>query len=71
VQVNVLIDRLKQTATEGDYRQAGHNLQRYVTEHMLYQSVTTIPLIQAARAAVKGYAYEDRSRFETTWLDKP
>ena len=33
-------------------------------------TATTIPLIQGARAAVKGYAYADRSRFETTWLDE-
>jgi hypothetical protein len=45
--VNVLIDRLEQTATEGEYRQVGHNLQRYVTEHVIYQSVTTIPRIHA------------------------
>jgi hypothetical protein len=42
-----------------------------VTGHVLYQSVTTIPLIQAAHAAVKGYAYADRSCFETAWLDEP
>ncbi|MGH8068280.1 MAG: hypothetical protein ACRERE_24220 [Candidatus Entotheonellia bacterium] len=71
VQVNALIDHLKQTATEEAYRQAGHDLQRYVTEQMLYQSVTTLPLIQAARASVQGYTYGDPIRFETTWLDKP
>jgi hypothetical protein len=71
VQVSVLIDRFKQTTTEGHYRQAGHNPQRYVTEHVPYQSVTTIPLIQAAHAAVKGYAYADRSCTETTWLGEP
>jgi peptide/nickel transport system substrate-binding protein len=70
-QVNALIDRLTQAATKEDYRQAGHDLQRYVTEHMLYQSVTTLPLIQAARASVQGYAYGDPIRFETTWIDKP
>jgi ABC-type transport system substrate-binding protein len=70
-QVNALIDRLTQAATAEDYRQAGHDLQRYVTEHMLYQSVTTLPLIQAARASVQGYAYGDPIRFETTWIDKP
>jgi hypothetical protein len=69
--VNVLIGRFKQTTTEGHYRQARHNPQRYVTGHVLYQSVTTIPLIQAAHAAVKGCTYADRSCFETAWLDEP
>jgi peptide/nickel transport system substrate-binding protein len=70
-QVDALIDHLKQAATVEAYEQAGHDLQRYVTEHMLYQSVTTLPVIQAARAAVQGYAHGDPIRFETTWLDKP
>jgi hypothetical protein len=70
-QVNALIDHLKQTATEEAYRQVGHDLQRYVTEQMLYPSVTTLPLVQAARASVRGYAYGAPIRFETAWLDKP
>ena len=39
---------------------------------MLYQSVTTLPFTQAARAYVKGYEnlYGYKIRFETTWLDK-
>ena len=50
---------------------AGHALQQYVTEHMLYLSVTTLPLIQAAHASVQGYAYGDPIRFETTWIERP
>jgi ABC-type transport system substrate-binding protein len=70
-QVQVLIDRLREAATEEAYGRAGHDLQRYVTEHMLYPSVTTLPVIQAARASVRGYAPGDPIRFETTWLDRP
>jgi ABC-type transport system substrate-binding protein len=70
--VDVLIDRLREANTEAGFLQAGHELQRYVTENMLYQSVTTLPFTQAARAYVKGYAnlYGYKIRFETTWLDK-
>jgi peptide/nickel transport system substrate-binding protein len=71
--VDVLIDRLKEAATDEAYQKAGHELQRYVTENMLYQSVTTLPFIQAARAYVKGYEnlHGHKIRFETMWLDKP
>jgi peptide/nickel transport system substrate-binding protein len=71
-QVDALIDRLREAATEEAYQKAGHDLQRYVTENMLYQSVTTLPFTQAARAHVKGYEnlYGYKIRFETTWLDK-
>lgn len=71
-QVDALIDRLKEAATEEAYLQAGHDLQRYVTEQMLYQSVTTLPFLQAARAYVKGYEnlHGYKIRFETVWLDK-
>jgi ABC-type transport system substrate-binding protein len=69
--VDALIDRLREAATEEAYLEAGYDLQRYVTENMLYQSVTTLPFLQAARVYVKGYgnlyAY---NRFETTWLDR-
>jgi ABC-type transport system substrate-binding protein len=70
-QVQALIDRLREAATGEAYRQAGHDLQRYVTEHMLYPGVTTLPVIQAARASVRGYAPGDPIRLETTWLDRP
>jgi peptide/nickel transport system substrate-binding protein len=69
--VDALIDRLREAATEGAYLQAGYDLQRYVTENMLYQSVTSLPFTQAARTFVKGYgAFYAYNRFETTWLDK-
>jgi ABC-type transport system substrate-binding protein len=71
-QVDALIDRLKEAATEEAYLQAGYDLQRYVTEQMLYQSVTTLPFLQATRTYVKGYEnlHGYKIRFETTWLDK-
>ena len=70
--VDVLIDRLRETTTEEAFLQAGYELQRYVTENMLYQSVTTLPFTQAARTYVKGYEnlYGYKIRFETTWVDK-
>jgi ABC-type transport system substrate-binding protein len=69
--VDALIDRLREAATEEAYLQAGYDLQRYVTENMLYQSVTSLPFTQAARTFVKGYgAFYAYNRFETTWLDK-
>jgi ABC-type transport system substrate-binding protein len=72
-QVDALIDRLKEAATEEAYLQAGYDLQRYVTANMLYQSVTTLPFLQAARAYVKGYdnLHGHKIRFETTWVEKP
>jgi ABC-type transport system substrate-binding protein len=71
-QVNALIDRLREATTEEDFLQAGYELQRYVTENMLFQSVTTLPFSQAARAYVKGYENLSgyKIRFETTWLEK-
>jgi hypothetical protein len=47
-------------------------LQQYVTETMLFQSLTTLPFLQAARTYVKGYEnlHGFKIRFETTWLDK-
>jgi ABC-type transport system substrate-binding protein len=69
--VDALIDRLREAATEEAYLQAGHDLQRYMTEHMLYQSVTTLPFTQAARTSVKGYgSFFAHNRFESTWLEK-
>jgi peptide/nickel transport system substrate-binding protein len=69
--VDALIDRLREAATQEAFLQAGYDLQRYVTETMMYQSVTTLPFIQAARTEVKGYEnlYGYKIRFETTWLD--
>jgi glutathione transport system substrate-binding protein len=70
-QVDALIDRLREAPTEEAYLQAGYDLQRYVTENMLYQSLTTLPFTQAARTYVKGYGHlRAPNRFEATWLDK-
>ena len=70
--VDALIDRLREATTEEGFLQAGYELQRYVTENMLFQSVTTLPFSQAARTYVKGYEnlYGYKIRFETTWLEK-
>jgi peptide/nickel transport system substrate-binding protein len=70
--VDALIDRLREATMEEAFLQAGYELQRYVTENMLYQSVTTLPFTQAAHTYVKGYEnlYGYKIRFETTWLDK-
>jgi ABC-type transport system substrate-binding protein len=70
--VDALIDRMKEAATEEAYRQAGHDLQRYVVENMMTTSVTTLPFLQAARTYVKGYEHLHgfEIRFEMTWLDK-
>jgi ABC-type transport system substrate-binding protein len=69
--VDALIDRLREATTEEAYLQAGHDLQRYVTENMLYQSVTTLPFTRAAHNYVKGYgSFYAYNRFESTWLDK-
>jgi peptide/nickel transport system substrate-binding protein len=72
-QVDALIDRVKQAATEEEYIRAGQDLQRYMAEQMLYPGVTTLPFIQAARVYVKGYEnlHGHKIRFETTWLNKP
>jgi peptide/nickel transport system substrate-binding protein len=69
--VDALIDRLREAATEEAYLQAGYDLQRYVTENMLYQSVTTLPFTQAAHRYVKGYGHlRAPNRFEATWLER-
>jgi peptide/nickel transport system substrate-binding protein len=71
--VDALIDRLKEAATDEAYLKAGHDLQQYVVaETMIYQSLTTLPFIQAARANVKGYEQLNgfKIRFETMWLDR-
>jgi ABC-type transport system substrate-binding protein len=71
--VDVLIDRMKEAATEEAYREAGYALQRYMVENMMVTSVTTLPFLQAARTNVKGYEqlHGFKIRFETTWLDNP
>jgi ABC-type oligopeptide transport system substrate-binding subunit len=70
--VDTLIDRIKEAPTPEAYRQAGHDLQRYVVaETMIYPSLTTLPFIQAAHSHVKGYEqlHGFKIRFETVWLD--
>ena len=71
--VDELIDRLREAETDEAYLKAGHDLQQYVVaETMIYQSLTTLPFIQAARANVKGYEQLNgfKIRFETVWLDR-
>ena len=73
VHVDELIDRLREATTDETYLTAGHDLQQYVVaETMIYQSLTTLPFIQAARATVKGYEQLNgfKIRFETMWLDR-
>jgi len=70
--VDALIDRMKEAATEEAFRQAGHDLQHYIAEHMMIASIASVPFLQAARPHVKGYEHLHgfKSQFETTWLDK-
>jgi hypothetical protein len=71
-QVDALIDRMREAATEEAFRQAGDDFQRYVVENMITTSVSSFAFLQAARSYVKGsenlHGY--KLRFETTWLDK-
>jgi peptide/nickel transport system substrate-binding protein len=71
--VDALIDRIREAPTEEAYRQAGHDLQRYIVDNMMFPSVATLPLFQAHRRHVKGYEplHGFKMRFETTWLEKP
>jgi peptide/nickel transport system substrate-binding protein len=70
--VDALIDHLREAPTEEAYRQAGHELQRYIVENMMFPSVATLPLFQAHRNDVKGYEplHGFKLRFETTWIEK-
>ena len=70
--VDALIDRMKGAATEETFRQAGHDLQRYVAENMMIASIASVPFLQATRPHVQGYAHLHgfKIQFETTWLDK-
>jgi peptide/nickel transport system substrate-binding protein len=71
-QVDALIDRMREAATEEAYLQAGYDFQRYVVENMMSTSVSSYGHLQAARSYVKGYEnlHGYKLRFETTWLDK-
>jgi ABC-type transport system substrate-binding protein len=70
--VDALIDRMRQTATEEAFRQAGDDFQRYVVENMITTSISSFGFLQVARGYVKGYEnlHGYKLRFETTWLDK-
>jgi peptide/nickel transport system substrate-binding protein len=70
--IDALIDRMKEAATEEAFRQAGHDLQRYIAENMMIASIASVPFLQAARPQVKGYEHLHgfKIQFETTWLDK-
>ncbi len=71
-QVDALIDRMREAATEEAFRQAGHDIQRYIAEHMMIADIASVPFLQAARPYVKGYEHLHgfKIQFETTWLDK-
>jgi peptide/nickel transport system substrate-binding protein len=71
-QVDELLDRLRQAGTEADYIKVGEDLQAYATSQMLYFGIATLPDIEAAREAMKGYVFMRgfKKRFETVWLDK-
>jgi peptide/nickel transport system substrate-binding protein len=71
-QVDALIDRMREAATEEAYLQAGYDFQRYVVENMMSTSVSSYGHLQAARTYVKGYEnlHGYKLRFETTWLDR-
>ena len=72
-QVDVLIDRMKEAGTEEAFLQAGYDFQGDIAENMMTTRVTSLPFLQAARASVKGYEHwhGSKTRFETTWLEKP
>jgi hypothetical protein len=71
--VGAFIDRRKEAATEEMSRQAGHDFQREMAEHMLITSVASVPFLQTARTYVKAseHLHGDTIRFETTWREKP
>jgi peptide/nickel transport system substrate-binding protein len=70
--VDALIDRMKGAATEEAFRQAGHDIQRYLADHMMIASIASVPFLQAARPHVGGYEHLHgfKIQFDTTWLDK-
>jgi ABC-type oligopeptide transport system substrate-binding subunit len=71
-QVDALIDRMREAATEEAFRQAGHDVQRYIAENMMIASIASVPFLQAARPQVQGYEHLHgfKIQFETTWLGK-
>jgi peptide/nickel transport system substrate-binding protein len=70
--IDELLDHLRQAGTEPDYLKAGEDLQEYATRQMMYLGVATLPDIEAARDAMKGYVFMRgyKKRFETVWLDR-
>jgi ABC-type transport system substrate-binding protein len=71
--IDDLLDRLRQAGTEADYLKVGEELQEYLTTQMIYMSVASLPSVEAAREAVKGYTFLRgfKKRFETTWVERP
>ncbi|HSF30603.1 MAG TPA: hypothetical protein VLK82_09060 [Candidatus Tectomicrobia bacterium] len=69
--VDALIDRLREAPTEEACNQAGHDLQRYIVEQMVFPSVAPLPLFQAHRTNVKGYEplHGFKLRSEPTWIE--
>jgi ABC-type transport system substrate-binding protein len=70
--IDALTDRMKEAATEEAFREAGHDLQRYMAENMMIASIASVPFLQAARPHVQGYEHLHgfKIQFETTWLSK-
>jgi len=71
--IDALWDQLKAAPTPEEFSRLSQEVQRYIVRNMVQITATTLPFIQAARDAVKGYTYERglKIRFEGTWLDKP
>jgi hypothetical protein len=68
--VNALFDTWRRTVNPTRQNEIGWDLQRYLAEKMLMPSVTTRPMVQAARDSVTGYVYLRGMKvsFETTSL---
>jgi ABC-type transport system substrate-binding protein len=71
-QVDALIDRMREAATDEAFRRAGEEFQRYVVENMITTSISSFGFLQAARNHVKEYEnlHGYKLRFEATWLDR-
>ena len=68
-----LWDQLRQAATPEESSRLSQEVQRYIMQHMIQISATTLPFVQAARDYVQGYVFERgfKLRFATAWLDQP
>jgi hypothetical protein len=73
MQVDALIDRMKEAPTQEALLQAGDDFQRYVTGSMMTCGIASLPFLQAARTDVQGYVHMHGYKvwFETTWLATP